>query len=52
MYNEGRIDDYEFVENEYLIAKDQFGETFDYMVQRGGKLVRVPFQSINNHYLG
>ena len=52
MYNEGRIDDYEFVENEYLIAKNDEGEVFDYMVQRGGKLVRVPFQSISNHYLG
>ena len=52
MYNEGFIEGYDFVENEYLIAKNNDGEVFDYMVQRGGKLVRVPFQSLNNHYLG
>lgn len=52
MYNEGRIDDYEFVENEYLIAKNEDGETFDKFVCRNGKLVRVPYQKLDNHYLG
>lgn len=43
MYNEGRIDDYDFLENEYLIARNVEGEVFDKMVCRDGKLVRVPF---------
>lgn len=52
MYNEGRIDDYEFVENEYLLAKNDDGEVFDRMVYRDGKLQRVPYQSLDNHFLG
>lgn len=52
MYNEGRIDDYEFVENEYLLAKNDEGEVFDRMVYRDGKLQHVPYQSLDNHYLG
>lgn len=52
MYNEGRIDDYEFVENEYLLAKNDDGEVFDRMVYRDGKLQHVPYQSLDNHYLG
>ena len=52
LYNEGRIDDYEFVENEYLIAKNEDGETFDKFVCRNGKLVRVPYQKLDTHYLG
>ena len=52
MYNEGRIDDYEFIENEYLLAKNEDGEVFDRMVYRDGKLQRVPYQSLDNHFLG
>jgi PhoH-like ATPase len=52
MYNEGRIDDYEFIENEYLLAKNDDGEVFDRMVYRDGKLQHVPYQSLDNHYLG
>lgn len=52
MYNEGCIDDYEFVENEYLLAKNNDGEVFDRMVCRDGKLQRVPYQFLDNHYLG
>jgi PhoH-like ATPase len=52
MYNEGRIDDYEFIENEYLLAKNDEGEVFERMVSRDGKLQRVPYQSLDNHYLG
>lgn len=52
MYNEGRIDDYEFVENEYLLAKNDNGEVFDHMVFRDGKLQHVPYQVLDNHYLG
>lgn len=52
MYNEGRIDDYEFIENEYLIAKDDTGKVFDKMVCRDGKLKHVPYAKLNNKYLG
>lgn len=52
MYNEGRIDDYEFIENEYLLAKNDSGEIFDHMVFRDGKLQHVPYQALDNHYLG
>lgn len=52
MYNEGRIDDYEFVENEYLLAKNDDGEVFDRLVYRDGKLQHVPYQSLDNRYLG
>ena len=52
MYNEGRIDDYEFIENEYLIAKDDTGKVFDKMVCRDGKLKRVPYAKLSNKYLG
>lgn len=52
MYNEGRIDDYEFLENEYLIAKDESGKVFDKLVCRGGKLERLPYTKLSNHYLG
>ena len=40
------------MENEYLIAKNEDGETFDKFVCRNGKLVRVPYQKLDNHYLG
>lgn len=52
MYNEGKIDDYEFVENEYLIAKNDEGEVFDRLVYRNGKLRQVPYQTLDNRYLG
>ncbi len=52
MYNEGRIDDYEFIENEYLIAKDDTGNVFDKMVCRDGKLKHVPYAKLSNKYLG
>lgn len=52
MYNEGRIDDYEFLENEYLIAKNDDGEVFDKMVYRNGRLSHVPYAKLSNQYLG
>lgn len=52
MYNEGYIDDYEFIENEYLIAKDETGKVFDKMVCRDGKLKHVPYAKLSNKYLG
>ena len=52
MYDEGRVEGYDFVENEYLIAKNDDGAVFDKLVCRGGKLVRVPYQTLDNRCLG
>lgn len=52
IYSTGRVDDYLFKENQYLIAKNTDGETADKFVQKGGKLERVPFQTLKNNYLG
>ena len=52
MYNEGHIDGYEFLENEYLIAKNANGEVFDHLVYRNGKLIQIPYQALDNYYLG
>lgn len=52
MYNEGCIDNYDFLENEYLIAKDGDGKVFDKLVYRNNKLIQVPYMKLSNHYLG
>jgi predicted ribonuclease YlaK len=52
MYNEGRIDDYHFLENEYLLAKNDDGEIFDKMVCRDGKLQPVRYATFKNSYTG
>ena len=41
-----------FVENEYLIAKNENGEIIDKFVYRDGKLHRVPFTVFKNSYTG
>lgn len=52
MYSEGKIDDYEFLENEYLIAKDEAGRIVDKLVCRGGKLEEIRYASFKNSYTG
>ena len=52
MYTNGRIGDYLFKENEYLIAKNEEGEVVDKLQQKHGRLKRVPFQTLKNDYLG
>lgn len=52
MYTNGRIGDYLFKENEYLIAKNEEGEVVDKLQQKHGRLKRVPFQTLKNAYLG
>lgn len=52
MYTNGRIGDYLFKENEYLIAKNEEGEVVDKLQQKHGRLTRVPFQTLKNAYLG
>ena len=52
MYTNGRIGDYLFKENEYLIAKNEEGEVVDKLQQKHGRRKRVPFQTLKNAYLG
>lgn len=52
MYSEGKIDGYEFLENEYLIAKDEAGRIVDKLVCRGGKLEEIRYASFKNSYTG
>ena len=46
------IDGYEFLENEYLIAKNQDGEIVDKLVYRDGELQRIHYATFKNSYTG
>ena len=52
LYSQGVIDGYEFLENEYLIAKDEAGRIVDKLVCHDGKLTEVRFQTFKNTYTG
>ena len=52
MYCEGKIDGYEFLENEYLLAQDEKGNIVDKLVCHNGKLEEVRYQTLKNSYLG
>lgn len=52
IYTDGRVGDYIFKENEYVIAKNEDGEIVDKFINKGGRLERVPFQTLTNDYLG
>ena len=52
LYSEGKIDGYEFLENEYLIVKDETDKVVDKLVYRHGGFEQVPFQTLQNAYLG
>ena len=52
IYTEGRVGDYIFKENEYVIAKNEDEKIVDKFVCKGGRLERVPFQTLKNAYLG
>lgn len=52
MYCEGKIDDYNFLENEYLLAQDERGNIVDKLVYRDGKLEEIHYQTLKNTYLG
>ena len=52
IYTDGRVGDYIFKENEYVIAKNEDGEIVDKFINKGGRLERVPFQTLKNDYLG
>lgn len=46
------IDGYEFLENEYLIAKNEAGEIVDKLVYRDGELQRIHYATFKNSYTG
>lgn len=52
MYSEGCIDGYEFIENEYLLAKNEDGEIVDKLIYRNGHLEQIQYQTLKNNYLG
>lgn len=52
LYNEGRVDDYSFLENEYLIVRNEDNEVIDRMVCHDGKLEKVKYTTFKNYYTG
>lgn len=52
IYTDGRVGDYIFKENEYVIAKNEDEEIVDKFICKEGRLERVPFQTLKNAYLG
>jgi PhoH-like ATPase len=52
LYNEGRVDDYSFLENEYLIVRNEGNEVIDKMVCHDGKLEKVKYTTFKNYYTG
>lgn len=52
LYNEGRVDDYSFLENEYLIVRNEDNEVIDKMVCHDGKLEEVKYTTFKNYYTG
>ena len=52
LYNEGKIDGYEFLENEYLIIKDETEKVVDKLVYRNGEFAPVKYTYFKNAYTG
>lgn len=52
IYTNGVLPEVEFKENEYLIARNIDGEVIDKLQMKGGRLERIGYQTLNNHYLG
>lgn len=52
LYNEGKVDDYSFLENEYLIVRNEDNEVIDKMVCHDGKLEKVKYTTFKNYYTG
>lgn len=52
LYMDGRIQGYDFKENEYLLAKNADGKVVDCLVSKKGQLIKIPYQTLNNSYLG
>lgn len=52
LYSTGRIGDYLFKDNEYLIVKNVDGEIVDKFQQKHGRLQQVRYQTLDNAYIG
>lgn len=52
LYSTGRIGDYLFKDNEYLIMKNVDGEIVDKFQQKHGRLQQVRYQTLDNAYIG
>ena len=52
LYSEGKIDGYNFLNNEYLIAKNEKGEIVDKLVCVNGKLEQIRFVTFKNTFTG
>ena len=52
LYGEGVINGYSFLENEYLLAKNEEGEIVDKLVCHDGKLSQIQYQMLKNNFLG
>lgn len=52
LYNESKVDDYSFLENEYLIVRNEDNEVIDKMVCHNQKLEKVKYASFKNYYTG
>ena len=52
LYNEGKVDDYSFLENEYLIVRNTDNEVIDKMICHNGKLEKVKYVAFKNYYTG
>ena len=52
IYTQGGLSNYEFKENEYLIARNEDNQVVDKFQMKNGVLERVPYQTLSNSYLG
>ena len=52
IYTQGILSDYNFKENEYLIARNEDNQVVDKFQLKNGTLERVPYQTLSNNYLG
>lgn len=52
IYTDGILDGYDFLENEYLIAKNSDGDIVDKFIYQNGLLEQVHYQTLKNDYLG
>lgn len=52
LYSEGRIENIELAENEYLLVRNSEGVIVDKFQQKGGTLQQIHYQCLKNGYLG
>lgn len=52
LYSTGRIGDYLFKDNEYLIVKNADGEIVDKFQHKHGRMQQVRYQTLDNAYIG